>query len=360
MAVIIFIIILVILVLVHEFGHFTAAKLFGVKVEEFGVGFPPRLLGVKKGETMYSVNLLPLGGFVRIFGEEGQGRDDKRSYASRPAWVRATILVAGVALNLVFAFLLYWVGFTIGYPTVINEQTKDTHITNTHIQILDIGKDSPALRAGLKQGDVITQVSLPDLSQTKPIVSVSELQVFARQHRGQTIRLSIERGQTVLNKDILVRPNPPADQGPMGIALAEVGLIKFPWYEAFGKAFVATYTTALSILFGLALLLKSLLGNGQLISQVSGPVGIATMTGQFYELGFNYLLGFIAAISVNLAVINVLPIPALDGGRLFFIMLEKLKGSPIKRELENKVNAIGFALMLALLVLVTIKDILQL
>lgn len=358
MIVLLFIVILVVLVLVHEFGHFIAAKLFGIKVEEFGIGFPPRITGFKKGETLYSINALPLGGFVKIYGEEGEGADSEHSYASRPAWQRAAVLVAGVFFNLVFAFLIFWVGFTIGFPTAVGDNTAGLTITNQHVQILEVANNSPAFQADIRRGDVISTISTA--SETKEIKTVEDLQTFTENHKGDTLAVQIERGSIMLQKELIARQNPPEGQGPLGIALAQVGLVSFPWQEAGARAFEATWRNAFFVLLGLWMLVQSLFGNGELLGQVSGPVGIATMTGEFYNLGINYLLSFIALISINLAVLNVLPIPALDGGRLFFVLLEKLKGSPIRQELENKVNAIGFALLIVLILIVTVKDILQL
>lgn len=359
MFVVIFVLILILLILVHEFGHFIAAKAFGIKVEEFGIGFPPRIAGVKRGETLYSINALPLGGFVKIFGEEGQGMDNKRSYAARPAWQRATVLLAGVFFNALFAFFLFWIGFTIGFPSAVDDTSTSLTIRDQHIQILEVAKQSPASQSDIRRGDVIQSVSVNG-ENPLAVKTVKDLQTFTIIHKGQIVQLRVERGKELLIKEVISRANPPQGQGPLGIALAQVGLVSFPWYEAAQKAFIATYRNALYVVLGLWMLGKSLFGEGTLIGQVSGPVGIASMTGEFYNLGIHYLLSFIALISINLAVLNVLPIPALDGGRLFFILIEKLKGSPLRQELENKANAIGFALLVVLILIVTVKDILQL
>lgn len=359
MTVLIFIAILILLVLVHELGHFFAAKLFGVKVEEFGIGFPPRAWGIKKGETTYSLNWLPLGGFVRIFGEEGEGEHDPRSYANRPAWQRATILGAGVFGNILLAFFILWIGFTIGFPTALGGELEGGSVLESNVQIVAVTKGSPAEEAELKPADIIMHIKSGE-AQAVAVSDIETLQAFTKDHEGEVLTLSIRRGSDIFEKEILARENPPEGEGQMGIALAEVGIVAFPWYEAIGKALIATWNNIYFIFFGIYLLIQSLFTAGEVIGEVSGPVGIAVLTGQFYALGINYLLAFVALISINLAVLNIFPIPALDGGRLFFLIIEKLKGSPLRPELENKIHAVGFALLLGILILVTVRDILHL
>jgi len=360
MTVIIFVLVLIVLVVVHEFGHFIAAKLLGIKVQEFGVGFPPRLASIKKGETRYSLNALPLGGFVKIFGEEGEGDDNERSYASRSPWQKTLVLLAGVAFNLLFAFFIFWVAFTIGFPTSVDDAQDSLPVRESHVQVIDLASKSPAKEGDLRRGDIILNVQGPSVGDRVTVGDVATLRKFADEHRGQTIDITIQRGDEVLKKHLLARQAPPEGQGPLGISLARIGLVSYPWWEAAWQAFLATVRNAFYVFVGLFLLIKALFGQGAAIGEVSGPVGIAVMTRDFYLLGIHYFLSFLAIISINLAVINVLPIPALDGGRLFFLLIEKLKGSPIAPETENKVNAIGFAFLITLLLIVTIKDILQL
>ncbi|MBI3335669.1 MAG: RIP metalloprotease RseP [Candidatus Portnoybacteria bacterium] len=371
MTILIFIAILVILVLVHEFGHFLAAKLFGIKVLEFGIGFPPKLASIKKGDTEYSLNLLPLGGFVRIFGEEGEEKTNPRSYASRPAYQRALIVANGVFFNIVFAFFIFWLGFSIGFPMALGEDVGKGEVIQQGVQILDVVKESPAKEAGLMRGDSIVKVQSSltsgasvlqrqNFKVQNDIKKVEDLQKFTKGEEDQVLTLTIKRGKEIIEKEVLARAKPPEGQGAMGVVLADIGLVKYPVGEAFLRALEITAKNIWFILLGIFLLLKSLFVSGKLIGEVSGPVGIAVMTGQFYALGIHYLIFFISLISINLAVLNILPIPALDGGRLLFIVIEKLKGSPVTQETENKVHAIGFALLIGLVLLVTIRDILQL
>ncbi len=359
MTIVIFIAILILLVLVHEFGHFFAAKLFGVKVEEFGIGFPPRIWGIKKGETVYSLNWLLLGGFVRIFGEEGEGENDPRSYANRPAWQRAVILGAGVFGNIFLTFIILWIGFTIGFPTALGGKIEGGKLLESNVQIVQVVKGSPAEEAKIKQTDIVLSIKSPQ-TDSLAITDVETLQTFTKNHRGEVLTLTIRRGGEIFEKNVLSRANPPEGEGQMGIALAQVGIVAFPWYEAIGKAFTATWNNIYFIFLSIYLLIESFFTEGKAIGEVSGPVGIAVLTGQFYALGINYFLAFVALISINLAVLNILPIPALDGGRLFFLIIEKLKGSPLRPELENRIHAVGFALLLGILIIVTVRDILHL
>lgn len=359
MVIFIFFLALVLLVLVHEAGHFVSAKLLGMKVEEFGFGFPPRIFGIKRGETVYSFNWLPLGGFVRVFGEEGKGRNDPRSYASRLAWQRSIVLLSGVVMNFFLAVVLFWITFIIGFPTVLGGDTS-AKATNISVQIVEVATDSPASIAGIKQGDQILHAYEKISGDEKAIMSIEELQRFIQKHKGSIVTLSIKRGENVEKKEIMARLNPPPSEGALGISLASVGLVSFPWHEALLKAIITAGHTFWLILEGIFLFVGNLVWRGKVIGEVSGPVGIASMVGEFYQLGFSYLLTFIGFISINLSVLNALPIPALDGGRLLFIGIEKLKGSPLKEKTEYKIHAVGFALLIALVVLITIRDIMKL
>lgn len=359
MTVIIFITVLIILVLVHEFGHFLASKLFGVKVEEFGIGFPPRLAGIKKGETVYSLNALPLGGFVKIFGDEGDNKNDPHSYASRPAWQRAIILCAGVCFNILFAFFIFWIGFSTGFPSALGNEDAGATIVANSVQILQVSPKSPAEKAGIQAGDNILEVKSEKLKIKSEVTTVDDVLKFTNEQKGQNIILTIKRGDEILEKEVLVRENPPPNEGSIGFSLANIALAKYPWYQALPKAFIFTFQTMWLLVVGIAGLLKNLIITGEGAGDIAGPVGIAVMTGQFYTLGMPYLLGFIGLISINLAVLNVLPIPALDGGRLLFVIIEKIKGSPLKQETESKIHAVGFIILIMLILLVTIKDILQ-
>ena len=188
---------------------------------------------------------------------------------------------------------------------------------------------------------------------------MEELQKIIKENRGQMLTITIERGGATLEKQVLARSNPPQGEGAIGIALADVGLIKFPWYESFIQAWIWAARSSWFIVSGLYFLLTHLLFQGKFVGEVSGPVGIASMIGEVYGLGASYFLAFIGSVSLNLAALNILPIPALDGGRLFFVAIEKIKGSPLKPELENNIHNVGFAFLIGLVIFITIHDILK-
>ncbi len=349
LAIIVFILILGLLIFSHEFGHFISAKKAGMKVEEFGLGFPPRLFGIKRGETIYSLNLIPIGGFVKIYGEQRSKKkllkSDKRAFYNKPIWQRAIVLVMGVTMNLVLAAILLSIVHAIGVPTIIDKETEQ-QAKNIQVQIVGIASNSPAEEAGLKIGDTLKEFN-----------EVENMQKFVARYAGEEITLNIQRGNETLEKTLTPRISPPEGEGPMGIALAKTGIVTYPWYAAIWQGFKLTGQLVVTFISLFYQLLKSLILTGTLIGEIAGPVGIASLTSQMTKLGFVYILQFAAILSINLAIINAIPFPALDGGRLLFLAIEKIKGSPISTKIENTVNNIGFVLLIALMILVTLRDV---
>ncbi|TSC75202.1 MAG: hypothetical protein G01um101444_48 [Parcubacteria group bacterium Gr01-1014_44] len=354
---IIFIIIIGILVLVHELGHFITAKRAGMKVEEFGFGFPPRLFGIKKGETIYSINWIPFGGFVKIYGESGdppshkatEGKeeaDSPRSFASKKPGTRAKVIVAGVVMNVILAYFLLTVGNVMGLRTAVVETDQNPLIRDRRIQIIQIVPNTPADEAKLETLDEIIGFG-----------NVAEFQEYINQNRGKNILVQIKRGGEILEKQITPRVSPPPGEGALGISLAATGVIKYPWYQAIYKGAEQTGILFINTVYGYGSIIGKIFTTGSPGADISGPIGIAKFTGQAARIGFAYLLQLTALISINLAVLNIIPFPALDGGRLLFIIIEKIKGSPIPRRVENLVNSIGFALLILLMIYVTTKDI---
>lgn len=365
----IFIIVLGILVFVHELGHFVVARRNGIKAEEFGFGFPPRMVGVVKNaetgkwetvwgnkevvspNTVYSLNWIPLGGFVRIKGEDGSQRD-KDSFAVQSAWVRTKVLVAGVAMN----FLLAWVFISIvlmaGFPQMADPNGAGEGSGKRFIQISEVKPNTPAEAMGLQFGDVIQGID------GKKPANVEQVQKYIADHKGQEIVLQVERGKEKLTLAGVPRTDYPEGEGSLGIALGETEIVRYPWYQAIWEGARTTYGLTLAILGGLFDLLKSLLGfeSAMGLEGVSGPVGIAHLTKQVSELGLVYLMYFTAILSINLGIINILPIPALDGGRVLFVLIEVLKGSPVSQRIEGLFHQFGFIALLLLMVLVTVHD----
>lgn len=366
LTIIVFILILGLLIFSHEFGHFISAKKAGIKVEEFGFGFPPRLFSIKKGETLYSLNLIPLGGFVKIHGEqrsEKKGkkksvvpRKDKRAFYNRPIWQRAIIIVMGVVMNLFLAAVLLSIVHGIGAPTIIEDNTAQAR--NVKVQIIGVAQDSPAKEAGLKIGDSIKHLTVNNEQLTTK--EVGDVQEFVARYTDKEIALTIQRGKETLEKTLTPRISPPEGEGPMGIVLAKTGIVSYPWHTAIWRGFKTTGQMTVTFVGLFFQLFKTLIIKGTLIGEVAGPVGIAVLTSQVTKLGLVYILQFTALISINLAIINAIPFPALDGGRLLFLAIEKIKGSPVSAKVENLVNNLGFALLIVLMVLVTFRDVAKL
>ncbi len=404
--VIIFILILGLLIFVHEFGHFICARLRGVTVKEFGFGFPPRIFGIQKNQetkkfkltlgrlpeekkekqsrqleqssrteklqqteqlqhfqqlehpTIYSVNWIPLGGFVKIYGEEGEGRGDKTSFISKKIWERALILSAGVLMNFLLGAVLLSLGYVIGLPTAETPENQAL-LKDVAVQITMVSKDSPAEKAGLEMGmKVLGAETLT--GESREFKEVKDLQDFIAAHKGEKVILKLKYNQKELKKELTPRASHPEDEGPLGVALVKAGILKYPWYKAsyYGSRDAVYLISA--VCQGFYLLLKNLILHGTLIFDVSGPVGIAKFTGKMVDLGLIYLIQFAALLSINLGVINFIPFPALDGGRILFLIIEKIKGSPVSQKAENYVHAAGFVLLICLMVVITARDIIHL
>lgn len=355
--IIIFLLILGVIVFVHELGHFATAKFFGVKVEEFGLGFPPKIAGKKKGETEYTLNWIPLGGFVKIMGEDGENRDDPRSFGSKSVWQRAVILSAGVAMNFLLAAVLFSAVFMAGFPTDISDVDVNSLPagTKTYVQIIDVVKDSPAQLAGIMGMDRILQVD------GKNVQTIEDVQNYTKQDAGKNVALTIERQGGVIQKQVFVRESESGGQGGgMGVSLARTAVIHYSLLESIKEGFLYTGMMTAAIFEYLFHILGQLLYTGGTSAQLSGPVGMVSMTQQAAQLGLTVLLNFTALISVNLAIINILPLPALDGGRILFLLVEKIKGRPVSRELEAKIHNAGFIALMLLMLVVTFQDIARL
>ena len=347
---IIFIVILMVLVLSHEAGHFFAARRAGVRVEEFGFGIPPRIGGIKKGETLYSFNLLPFGGFVKLHGEEGQDETNPESFGGKPWYARAAILLAGVGANMLVAFAALCIVSAVGIPVSVSERDA-LGTTNAKITLVEIVPDSPAEHAGMRAGDSV--VSISGVAPT----TISETQNTISRYVGTPVELIIERGGTQIPLTVTPRKNPPEGEGSLGIALSWVYTKKAVWYQAPIEGARLTFDITSGTISGFATILKSAIGIGESKIQVAGPVGIFSLTGQAKTSGIPALLMFLAILSINLAIINVLPFPGLDGGRLLFVLLETARGKKISSKTSSIVHGTGLAILLFLMLLVTYKDI---
>ena len=374
MSIIIFIIVLAILILVHELGHFIFAKRTGMLVEEFSVGFPPRILSVKKGETKYSIGLIPLGGYVKIFGEDydevnsaeihqkGEGKSDReknnRRFTNRPRWAQALVLVAGVSFNLLLAWFLISIGFMSGMP-VSAGQFEGEIINNPELVLVDVLADSPAALAGLKAGDTILSLGVGKFESIQDFKNSKIAMDFIASHGGQEIEVLYKRGLETTLAHLTPEEGIIENKFAIGVSLDVVGTVQFPIPRAIWEGLKTTISFTIITAVGLFGFLVSAVTGQADLSQISGPVGIVSLVGDAFQFGFVYLLGFTAIISINLAIINLLPIPALDGGRLLFVLIEAVKGSSIKPKVANALNLIGFAFLILLMLVITASDILK-
>ncbi len=357
--VVIFILILLILVLSHELGHFIVAKRARIRVDEFGFGFPPRILGKKIGGTLYSINWLPFGGFVKIFGEDNETpmslEEEKVSFARKPKLIQAMVLIAGVVFNLILAWLIFIGLLATGMPASSTIVPLEK-LQNPKLTIVDVATDSPALKAGLKDNDQIIQVIAGDEELTR--LTPEGLRDFILQHGKENLTVVTTNGQTTLSPALGVYGNEPA----IGVALDLVGTYRVSWYRAPIESTVFTARLTWLTMEGYYTMIKNLVvgRGGEVLAAVSGPVGIAGLIGQARSLGAIYVFVLAAIISISLAILNLMPFPALDGGRLLFLIIEAIKGSPIKPKVALIANFTGFALLILLLLIVTYNDILRL
>ena len=365
MTFVIFLGVLSVLVLIHELGHFAAARILGIKVEEFAFGLPftRHIFQIKRGETLYSIYPLLFGGFVRLYGEETEVKGKGKDFWSRGRKQRMLVVAAGVAMNIVLAVG----GFVALYAALGVPQTLENQVT-----ILKIENDSPAEKAGLKIEDRVIRI------ENKGIKDGNEFGKLMRSWAGVEVNLTVRRGKgtqllegitqdsyTDLAVRVTPRENPPEGQGPVGVGIADYPYITVEKCSVFSircsvNAVVAGVRTTgmwmTRVVDGLREIGRSLAA-GKAPEGVAGPVGIYQLTDVVVRGGVWPLVELVAILSVNLAVFNVLPIPALDGGRMFFIWLEWFRRKRLAVELEQKINAWGMALLLGLLVLISLQDV---
>ncbi len=369
-----FLAVLAVLVISHEFGHFIAAKKTGMGVHEFGFGFPPRFLGIqfKKDKklhfrfvlgnrdlnasdeeygTVYSFNWLPLGGFVKIKGENGEEAADQNSFASKKYWQKSLVLCAGVLMNIVLAMVLLTAGYMIGLPQTVDSMTDVSNVADRRIEILQTLPGKPAEAAGIEAGDVILQVG--DLQNPR----LKQMQAYVDEHKNETILVRVKRDGEIIEKKIQPVVYSETGKGGLGIAIAEMGTVRYGFFKSIWEGTKATFWYLKEIIVAFYLLLKGLLAGNGAGEAVSGPVGVAVMTGRVARLGWIYLIQFAAMLSLNLAVFNILPIPALDGGRLLFVTINKLRGKDVSQRIEQIFHTVGFALLMLLVIVVTVRDI---
>ncbi len=352
------------LVVSHEFGHYIAAKKSGIKVTEFGFGYPPRICKLfTKGETEFTLNWLPFGGFVKIFGEDADdentnGPERDRSFVHKPARIKAMVLVAGVFFNFILAWLLISIGFMSGLPTSTGAEPAGYTLNNTALVITSVLPKSPADIAKLKAGDKI--ISLAEGKDLLNNPNTDTLKSFITSHSEKEINILYTRAGVSESATVTPKANLLSGTPGIGIGMDMIGTLKLPVHIAVWEGLKLTWDLTKHTAGSLWKLVHDAVVGHADLSGIAGPVGIVGIVGDAYHFGFIYLLSFTALISINLAIINLLPFPALDGGRLLFLIIEKIKGSRINPKIANAINTIGFAILIIFMLIVTYHDIIKL
>lgn len=360
---IIFLLVLTILVFVHELGHFLAARMFGIRVDEFAIGFPPRIASWMWGKTRYAINLLPLGGYVRIYGENSEDARTPDNMLSKPRWQQVVVLAAGVTFNILLAWLLLSASLFIGSKASAGAMPASI-VKNPILTIVMVAPGSPAEKAGLKSGDEILSIA-----NTKTVLASTSLSVAGAQDiiagASDNVQLTVkqfkektgEKEYAVSSITVVPQEGIVAGKKAVGISMDMIAVVKAGFFDSLYYGARQTYYLTANVATGLYTFLGSAVTGNASLSQVSGPVGIAGAVGESAKVGFASLLVIAAVISANLAVLNLAPFPALDGGRIVVVAVEAI----IRRELNPKViqwvNGIGFLLLITLMLVVTVKDI---
>ncbi|MDE1919536.1 MAG: site-2 protease family protein [Patescibacteria group bacterium] len=370
MTILIFILVIVALIVVHEFGHFVAAKLSGMRVDEFGIGYPPRALTIAEaGETTYTLNWLPFGGFVKIYGEDGlehspnvrpTAREAGRlgvAFSQKNRFIQALVLIAGIAMNLLFAYALITGALIAGTPRALAD-SELASAKNIELMVASVLPGTPAFTAGLLSGDSI--ISAKDAKGEWSAADPKSFSAFIAASAGGEVALTIKRGS--VERVIMATPAEgisPSDpfRFALGLEVAPVGVLPLSLSAAIAQGAHLTWSATRDTAVGLGHFFYGVFTLSADFSQVAGPVGIAGVVGSASSQSFGDLLSIMAIISINLALINLLPVPALDGGRLLFVIIESVIRRPIKRSIAHSINMAGFAFLILLMVAVTAHDI---
>ncbi|MFA6554253.1 MAG: site-2 protease family protein [Candidatus Paceibacterota bacterium] len=369
---IIFLLVLAVLIFVHELGHFLFARWNGIRVDEFKIGFGPRILSWGKKETKYGLNLIPFGGYVKIHGENPDeesisGSDKDRSFVNKKGWQQIMVLVAGVLFNFIFAWVLYIIVFISGVtadPQGFERYSSD--FKNERVMITLVSPGSPAEKAGLKVGDVIGDIKGSNGESFSSMVvsdepfsnsSITSIQDVINSSKGTPVLMTYKRANNLATTTIEPIAGIVKDKYAIGIAMSGVVDIKLSFFSAIYEGAHYTLIMIRDTAVGLYNFIANIFKGDANFSDVSGPIGIAGIVGGAAELGFTYLLMITALISINLGVINLIPFPALDGGRVLFVIIEGVIRRRLPPKYSNAVNAVGFVLLMILMVVVTYKDI---
>lgn len=374
---IVFFLIFSVIILIHEGGHFWAARLGGIGIEEFGFGLPPRAWGKKnkKSKILYSINWIPFGGFVRMEGEDNSKKRSKTAFNNRPLWARIFAVCAGVIMNFFLGWLLLFIGFLVGMNPILITPADYTKAEDAGILTLDrtgafvtgIVKGSPADRAGLLPKDFIVAIDQNEIHSQEELIRLKEKGMHGDGFHVSYIRKDFSenpKGQIVKEEYKVITPD---ENGNIGLYLSEIPPIismkkqKLPIVLAATEAGKEVYRLSIFTVKMLGDVVKNIVSKFAVPDGVGGPVAIATMTYQFVQMGdVIELLKFAALLSISIAVINIMPFPALDGGRLLFLLIEGIIRRPVSQKYEGIIHGVGFIFLIGLLILVTWNDIMRL
>jgi regulator of sigma E protease len=366
------------LVISHELGHFIVGRIFKVRVEEFGVGYPPRLGGMTKVNgkykfffgkkvppeehgTIYSINWIPFGGFNRFLGEEAGSSQDKASLYAKPWWQRLLVVVAGAGMNIVLAIILLSFSSLFGSFQEITPELLQSHlvIKDVNVRVIGVAEKSPAELAGLKINDRVLNVD------GQVFTEVPQMQDYLKTKLDQPVQMKIQRGQQELS--LIVTPKLAKDifndntlQGAaIGVNIAKVGQVYYPFFRALWNGMVRTFWLLIAIVQAFYDFFSALIVQHKMIAQAAGVVGLAAMTAEAAQAGIIYLSQFVASISLLIAITQLIPFPALDGGRGLFFLIEGIFRKPVNPKIENIINSVGFMLLIILMIYVTYQDIIR-
>lgn len=368
MSILIFVVVLAVLIFVHELGHFLVAKWSGIRVDEFGIGFPPKVLSYKpkNSETTYSINWIPFGGFVKIFLEEPgeltdeDNKDIERGLISKPKMIQIWTLAAGVIFNVLFAWVLLSGGFISGMSMSVSEDTVGLQ-DDPHLVVVAVIPNSPAEEVGIIVGDTVTKITAPNGKEAVEGITPDIFSEIVNEGGGDKVVVEALRGTDEEITFLVVPQEGIIEDGlAVGLMLDTIGTVRLPPLLAVWEGAKLTTFLTKAVAVGLGIFISDAVTGNADFSQVAGPVGIVSLVGDASALGFVYLMTFTAFISINLAIINLAPFPALDGGRILFVIIEALKGSPINPRVSKTLNTIGFALLILLMIVVTYNDIVKL
>lgn len=367
-SVVIFIILLGILVFVHELGHFSVAKFFGIRVDEFGMGFPPRAKKLfHRNGTDYTLNWIPFGGFVKIYGEDSlekgkQDPDYERSMGAKSWWKQILVLIAGVTMNFLFAWFLFSIAFMAGAPTAISGVDNPEKIKNQQLTVLQVMPGSPADKANVKAGDKILLIETLDTTITGANLTPEAFIKTVRTMPDNTpVHVQVEKiDKTVTDYLIIPQKGLTGDYPAIGVAVDQVGIYREGFFKSIYSGLLNTLSAAQQTMHAFTKLIGDAFRGQADTANLTGPVGLVSVVGDAQKVGITYLIMLAALISINLAVLNIIPFPALDGGRVVIVLIEAITRRKINANVVAWINTIGFFLLIALMLFITTKDVIKL